>query len=370
LLAFLTLHPTPAWPDSPSQDNAAQLRAAKQAEVVHGEAAAFARERARADAEQAALLAEQEVVSAARVRGLENQTASAADFLMRLQARAVVAAAALRANEADLTKLLPIMQRLSAAPAATLLAVPESAADSVRGILILQSIAGAIEQRSAAVKAEAQLVAGLQGQIVRQQAVLAAAAAAQKQAELALSAQIDEARAAETADADTAVEEAAAAAAANAKIRDLTGMVASLQGGQPQAAAAAPFGGFAPVAGTVTESYGDPTVAGPAQGTTYEAAPGARVVAPCAGPVLFADRFKSYGLLVILGCGADNDFVLSGMQRLDVSAGQRVARGQPIGEMPGFDPKKPADEPLLYVEFMQNGAPVNPSAWLASGGSG
>jgi septal ring factor EnvC (AmiA/AmiB activator) len=124
------------------------------------------------------------------------------------------------------------------------------------------------------------------------------------------------------------------------------------------------------VAGTLVENYGDQTVAGPAQGVTYQAAPGARVVAPCAGPILFADQFKSYGLLVILGCGADTDFVLSGMHRLDVSSGQHVARGQPVGEMLGFDPKHPAAEPRLYVEYLQNGAPADPSSWLPAGGSG
>ena len=55
---------------------------------------------------------------------------------------------------------------------------------------------------------------------------------------------------------------------------------------------------------------------------------------------------------------------------LDVASGQRIARGQPVGEMLGFDAKNPAAEPLLYVELRQNGLPVNPSAWLTGNGSG
>jgi septal ring factor EnvC (AmiA/AmiB activator) len=128
--------------------------------------------------------------------------------------------------------------------------------------------------------------------------------------------------------------------------------------------------GISPVAGYVVQNFGDPTVAGPATGLIYRAAPGARVVAPCAGPVLFADKFQSYGLLVIIGCSADYDFVLSGMSRLNVAAGQRLARGQPVGVMLGYDAKNPGRQPALYVELRQNGTPVDPANWLTGGGSG
>jgi septal ring factor EnvC (AmiA/AmiB activator) len=340
--------------------------------VAHGDAAAFAKQRVRADAAQAALLAEQQVAAAARVRVLENQTGGAADLLARLQADQVAQAAALKSAEAGLAALLPIMQRLSAAPAATILATPESPVESVRGILVLQGMAGEIERKSATVRAQAASVAGLMGQISAQQTVLLAAVAAEKRAEDSLTAQINAARAAEMADSDTAAEEAAAALKAGRDVSDLRGMIARLQAvaaPKPVLPANLVAGAGAPVSGLVVENYGDPTIAGPAQGVTYKAAPGARVVAPCAGPVLFADSFKSYGLLVILGCDARTDFVLSGMTRLDVSAGEKIARGQPIGEMLGFSAKNPAAEPRLYVELLQNGAPVSPAAWLDAGGA-
>ncbi len=330
----------------------------------------FARQRARADAEQAALLGEEQVTASLRLRRLEVEVAAAADGLARLRAEAAAAEAALAGDEVGFKALLPIMQRLSATPAATILAVPESPVDSVRGILVLQAVAAEIQVRAARVRAEAAVVARLSGEVAAQQIVLARAVAAEGQAENALTDQIAEARAAELADADSAVAEAAAAAAANAKIEDLEGMVAAVQGAAPGGAAAAPFAGFAPVAGTIVENFGDPTAAGPAEGVTYEAAPGARVVAPCDGPVLFADTFKSYGLLVILGCGAGTDFTLSGMHRLDVVAGQKVARGQPLGQMAGLDPMASGQKPRLYVEFLQNGAPVSPAAWVSGGGSG
>jgi septal ring factor EnvC (AmiA/AmiB activator) len=372
LLLFLTFH-LPAHASTPVQVKEAELRQAQAAVAAHGQAAVFAKQRVRADAAQAALLAEQEVAAAARVRVLEDQTGGAAGLLERLQADQVAQAAALKAGEAGLAALLPIMQRLSAAPAATILATPESPVDSVRGILVLQGVAGEIERKSADVRARAAAVAGLMGQISAQQKVLLAAVVAERKAEDMLTAQIDAARAAEMADSNTAVAEAAAALKANENVHDLRGMIATLEAAAPPTvpppAADVVAGADAPVSGMVVQNYGDPTIAGPAEGITYKAAPGARVVAPCAGPVLFADEFKSYGLLVILGCGASTDFVLSGMTRLDVSAGQKIARGQPLGEMLGFDAKNPAAEPHLYVELLQNGAPVSPDSWLSAGGA-
>jgi len=348
------------------------LAAAKAAVVAHDEAAAAARQRAQADAARAALVGEQEVVAAAGLRRLEDETGAAAAALGRLEVAAAEARADLGRNEVALTALLPVMQRLSAAPAATILAVPESPSDSVRGILVLQTVAGVIEQRSEAVRAQAARVADLMGQVAAQRRVLLAAVAAQRVAEAALSAQILAARAAEAADTDTAMSEAAAAVAANVKVRDLREVIAKLQsrGSGSAVAEAVPTGPGAPVSGMLIENFGDPTIAGPAQGVTYQAAPGARVTAPCGGPVLFADHFRSYGLLVVVACGGGNDFALSGMSRLDVSSGQMVARGQPVGEMQDFDAKTPTAQPHLYVEFLQNGAPADPGSWLSAGGSG
>jgi septal ring factor EnvC (AmiA/AmiB activator) len=224
---------------------------------------------------------------------------------------------------------------------------------------------------------QAQLVASLQNQTRAQQAVLVQAVATQQKAEAALSTQIAAASAAETADLDTAAREAAAEAAADQNIQSLQGMINKLRARERAAAARhaakrnfPPTPGGAPVAGTIVQAYGAPTVAGPAVGLVYRAAPAARVVAPCAGPILYANRFQSYGLLIIMDCGNNYDFVLSGMRHLDVTAGQDIARGQPVGEMAGFDPKNPAQQPLLYVELRLNGTPVNPAAWLAGGGSG
>ncbi len=361
------------------------LQAAQGAAAAHRVAADAAKRSAGQVAAQAAVLAQQQIVAAAALRGLEEQTGAAAAALAGLDGQSQVARLNLQQNAAALAALLPIMERLSSQPAATMMAVPGSPTDAIRGIIVLQGIAAEIERRAEAVHAQALLVAELKAQTLAQQAVLAKAAAAQQQAEDALSAQIGMARAAETSDLDLAAREAAAAISASRNVHDLRAMIDKLQARQLAALAAEhakaapvqpanlkiPLGtAGAPVAGAIVQAYGDPTAAGPAVGMLYQSAPGARVVAPCGGPVLYANSFQSYGLLVIIDCGRNYDFVLSGMHRLDVSAGQEVGRGQPVGEMAAYDARNPAKQPLLYVELRQSGSPVNPAAWLNSGGSG
>jgi septal ring factor EnvC (AmiA/AmiB activator) len=370
-LAFLCLAAAPAQAQSTVSAAQAALGKAQAAAAAHHLAAGAATARARAAAAQAAILAEQQIAAAAALRRLENATGADTAALGRLQDESAAAAASLRSNEAALANLLPVMQRLSAQPAATLLATPGSPNDAVRGALIMQGIAAELEERAAKVKAESHEVFALLGQSQAAQSSLTAALAAQQEAETRLTAQIAAAKATEMAQADMAVSEQAAALAADSTVRDLRAAVARLRASQEAAAILSPpaplGGGQQPVAGAIVQNFGDATVAGPAVGVSYRAVPGARVVTPCAGPVLFADRFQTYGQLVMVDCGGGYIFVLSGMARLDVSAGQRLARGQPIGEMREAAAPAGKAAPVLYVELRHGGTTVNPGRWLGSG---
>ena len=74
--------------------------------------------------------------------------------------------------------------------------------------------------------------------------------------------------------------------------------------------------------------------------------------------------------MLIADCGDGSSVVLAGMSHLDVTTGQRVAHGQPVGTMLGYDPTNPTRQPILYIELRQNGTPVNPTVWLSGNGSG
>lgn len=324
-------------------------------------------------AAKAAALAQQQVQAAASLRVLEDQTAQDADQLAQLLAQQDLAAARLNNAEGALKKLIPVMQRLATAPGTTLLAAPMAPQDSVRGIAILQALSEEVASQAAAVKTEtATLTSAIsEAQTARQR--LDAAVAAQQAAGAKLSADISQAQSDEQADADQAVAEAAAAAKAKNQLTSLNAAIARLVPPAPPQATKVnvPVGGAgAPVAGRIVQSYGAQTLAGPSTGISYAAAPGAHVTSPCSGTILYAGPLTGYGNVVIADCGGGLSAVLAGMNVLDVSQGQHVAHGQPLGRMQGFDAANPTRQPKLYVELRRNGAPTDPTAWLSSGHSG
>jgi septal ring factor EnvC (AmiA/AmiB activator) len=332
---------------------------------THRHAEQLARVHERADAARAAELAEQQVSAAMSLRRLENQTSADTQTLAGLAAQQAQTANRLAAAQAALEKLLPAMQRLSTEPGATLLAAPLSPQDAVRGITILGGIAAGIEAQAEQVRAQSSQMMALLNQAQDAQARLSAAVAAQAAAEAALTAQINAAKTSEMADADTAAREAEASAAAQRKLNSISAAVDNLVGTAPVAANLPAGSGGAPVAGHIRQNFGAPTLAGPAEGVSYSAAPGARVTTPCAGTVMFAGPFPAYGMMVIADCGGGTSVVLAGMNHLDISTGERLAHGQPVGTMLGYDPTDPTRQPVLYVELRQNGTPVDPAAWLA-----
>lgn len=345
-------------------------RARAQAELrAHQRAAAQARAHQEEMRRQATRLARQQVQEAAILRGLEDQTAQDTTNLATLLAAQAAAAARLAQAQSALQSLLPVMQRLATAPATTLLLAPLSPQDSVRGIAIMQGFAAELADEAAQVtRQKAQLASAItQAQAAHKR--LTQAVAAQQEAEARLSFNIQQAQRAEQQDINQEVAQAADAARARDELTSLNAAIARLA---PKVAAPAPIatllpaGAGAPVAGHIVVGYGAPTPAGPSTGISYATPAGARVVSPCTGTILYAGPLANYGTVAIADCGGGLTDVLAGMAQLDVSQGQRVLHGQPLGSMQGFNPAAPANEPHLFVQLRQNGVPVDPTAWLAA----
>lgn len=137
----------------------------------------------------------------------------------------------------------------------------------------------------------------------------------------------------------------------------------------PPAELARPFGEArglvaTPVAGRLTRRFGEPDEQSqPAKGQVYETRPGAAVVSPYDGRILFAGPFRGYGLILIIEHGEGYHSLLSGLGRIDGGVGQWVLAGEPVGAM------GPATEgnPRLYLELRRQGHPINPQPWLAAG---
>jgi septal ring factor EnvC (AmiA/AmiB activator) len=316
-----------------------------------------------AGSSRAALLAEQQVAAAAKLFALEQATSGDVQQLAALEAARNIAATRLARAQATITRLLPVMQRLAAEPDASLLASPLGPRDAVRGITILQGIAAGIAEQARILRAETETIARLAAQQRAEQAALAQAVAAQQRADAALAAQIAAAQPAAMADADAAARKAAAALP-----RRISPAQAAARLTPPARTRTAllPGAGGPPVAGAIIDPYGAATPAGPADYVHYATPPGARVVTPCAGTVRYARVLPPYKLTALIDCGDNVTVILAGMVHLDVAAGQHLAHGQPVGSMRPYDPANPAYQPLLFVQLFQNGATVDPTAWLTA----
>lgn len=104
-------------------------------------------------------------------------------------------------------------------------------------------------------------------------------------------------------------------------------------------------------------------------GEMIETEASAVVISPADALVAFAGPFRSYGQLIILNVGNGYHIVLIGMSRINVTQGQFVLAGEPLGTMGmqfiansvALDIGKTT--PMLYIEFRKQGKPVNPTPW-------
>ncbi len=118
-----------------------------------------------------------------------------------------------------------------------------------------------------------------------------------------------------------------------------------------------------PAVGRIVGRYGQTTRTGlTKKGISLQTAPGAQVVAPYEGRVVYAGIFRGYGELLIIEHGEGYHSLLSGLARIDGTMGQWVVAGEPVGVMGRPDNVKP----VLYVELRRNGQPINPLPWLSA----
>ena len=126
-----------------------------------------------------------------------------------------------------------------------------------------------------------------------------------------------------------------------------------------------------PVAGEFSKRFGEyDEIGSTLNGDILKTQSGAIVTAPADGTVLYAGPFRSYGQLLILSPGDGYHIVLAGMDRLNVSLGQAVLAGEPVGFMgearlASLAATTVGAVPELYVEFRKDGKPIDPKHWWA-----
>ncbi|PWR21705.1 murein hydrolase activator EnvC family protein [Zavarzinia compransoris] len=403
-----------ALPAAGQQADPENLRA------VQAELDAARRRQAEAAGEQARLAAEIErlrdqlVQRAAVLRQREGEADALERRLAELGASEAEKLAALADRRAALSRLLGALTRLSRRPPVLLMARRQNALEIAHTGTVLRDLVPELRSRAHALSRELNGLTALRARLAADRAALDATLAAlalergeidrllAKKAEdgkrlatlvQAESKRVDElaAKAKSIEDLIAAVEKArrereAAEAAANARrAAELAAAeTAARRPGQEAVAAEAPatpaaaprpavMARFAslkgklpwPAAGEITTRFGDRQANGlTAKGFRIATRAGARVTAPAAGDVAFAAPFSGYGQLLILSQGDGYHLLLAGMERIDVTVGQKVLAGEPVGQMEGAEQ---GTRPVLYVELRHNGEPVDLTPWLGPG---
>jgi septal ring factor EnvC (AmiA/AmiB activator) len=364
-----------------------------------------------------------ELIRAARTT--QEHEAALADLqaqLAELDQQEQVKAAVLAGHKHRMTELLGALERLAQLPPEAMIALPAAPRDTLRSAILLRAAIPQLEMQAKALRLEIESLAVIREDIdakradqqaqaqalaeerARLGALLARKATMEKQtlaerhkaAEAAKSlaseagnlrellARIE----AERKEAARKAEAEAAAAQAEAKVRrdraeadsrtarEGAGSIVnppSVPAAPPRVASlAVPHRGtFSqargrlafPAQGRMVLAFGDRLgTGGETRGITLETQPGAQVIAPYDGQVVFAGPFRDYGQLLIIECGEGYHMLLAGFERIDSAVSQTLIAGEPIGVM-----ARPANgNPRLYIELRHNGRPINPLPWLAT----
>lgn len=147
----------------------------------------------------------------------------------------------------------------------------------------------------------------------------------------------------------------------SSNVKELVDKVATPGGARTKFSATASLalrgGMLQPVSGSLKRRYGERDDSGTSsQGLTFATEGGTRIVAPARGRVMFAGPFRGYGQIVILEHDGEMHSMVSGFNRIDVTVGQKLAQGEPLGLANGGN----AEKTDVYFELRDRGDPIDP----------
>jgi murein hydrolase activator len=349
------------------------------------------------------------VAAAARRKDLERKISEGEKNLGALRTKETIIHASLHERRGVLAEVLAALERMGRNPPPALLVTPEDALSSVRSAILLGAVVPGMRHETEKLVADLETLSRTEQGISEERASLTSLMTAsleedrrmnlllqQNDAQASMSAQEledERAKAEELARKATSLQDLIASlesqigsvrdASLAAKAQDQTlqdqGTDAPLPGVlPPDKNRIAPAYAFSkltgklelPASGDIVRNFGDPDGTGhEAQGMTIATSAGAIVTAPADGWVVYAGAFRSYGQMVIINTGDDFHIVMSGMERVTVRQGQFVVAGEPLAVMGEKRVASAAalalvtDRPSIYIEFRQNGKPVDSRPW-------
>jgi murein hydrolase activator len=351
-------------------------------------------------------LNQQLIESAAQVRTVEAKIEATEAKLHALDERETVFQKSLDERRGVIIEILAALQRIGRRPPPALLVRPEDALSALRTAITLGAVVPDMRAEAEALAGDLADLARVRQDIVAERGVLAGDLHRLAQEQLRLNMLID-ARQKSVATAEQALtSEQQRAVDLARRVDNLKDLIAKLEQNldsatrearaaarsieqdatHPQLAALgdpgrlSPAVAFAatrgqlhlPVNGVPIRGFGAPDGAGGTQkGLSIATHKGAQITAPCDGWVVYAGPFRSYGQLLILNAGGGYHVLLAGMERISVDLGEFVLTGEPVAVMGGPAQISAATaagskQPVLYVEFRKDGAPIDPSPWWAT----
>ena len=349
----------------------------------------------------------------AKVQDSERGVSQADDRLKALNAQADSLAASLEKRRDAIAELLAALQRMGSDPPPAILMKPGDMASAVRAASLLGTMIpdlraeteglahdiDSLKKSRDAIAAERQTFSARMASLALEKARLGALIDARRQslssAEDALGAQ--QKRADDLArqagglkdligKLDTLEKQRTAAVEAARQAEAATAHQISVKAEDAQtqsSARLAPEVAFAdvkgrvslPVAGSTLKLFGDPDGRGGTEhGVSVATLAGAVVSAPADGSVIFSGPYRTYGQLLIINAGGGYYMLLAGMDRINVTSGEFVLAGEPVGAMGDGSVRMAAAaavgaaQPVLYIELRKDGTAIDPGPWWSKTG--
>jgi murein hydrolase activator len=334
---------------------------------------ASAKEKSDVLAAEAAVLRRKLVATAARIENLERRKVEADAQIARLTAEDATLSAGFANDRVAVTRLVGILERLQHDMPPALAMRPDDALGAVRGSMLVGASLPPIYAQAARLSRRIDALKRTRIALEQQQTQAADATArlniargeldellAQKQKEATAAAQSY----------GTLKGEMERVARAAADFQALLARVKALREKAGQAADGSPNQSVVTVTAENTGSLGglgrnsllEPVVGTPENGSSglsYATRPGAQVIAPADGKVLYAGPYHKSGLVLILEITTGYDIVLAGLGRVTVKPNDQLLAGEPVGTMPA----EPVDD-RLYFEVRHGGRGQSPAPWL------
>jgi septal ring factor EnvC (AmiA/AmiB activator) len=335
-------------------------------------------------AQEIAALQDRMVAAAKRAQELEAGLDEIAGTLATLEESLDTKEAELTGRRKQLDASLAALGWLALQPPAALLIGAERPLDRLRGALLLGSAVPALKTRMSDLRTSLAELERLKQEIAQRKAAMEteSTSLAGENRDIAKMVEARQALASKTGAEQAATAKRVEKLAAEAQdLRDLLARLASLtapaksDSASPDETQLAALPGptsrrpfpdppaaiALPAAGTVLAGFGDPLeTGGQSQGVTFRTRSEAQVVAPFDGQVVFKGPFRGYGAILIIEHAGGYHSLLAGLGRIDVTLGQWVKEGEPVGQMGPVA----NGGPKLYVELRRGGQPIDPAPWL------